>query len=92
MEQKAFVISRRAYQEDDLEYGTFQICYISLTQERVINIFNNICQSTFRDPDAKNIHEKVLLSLEYDRKGWHYEYKLEIFMLDHFSAQLKNMQ
>lgn len=79
-----YIIFRRAYHEDDLDYGTFRPFYISLNQERTVNVFNSICSNVYKDNLATSIREILLTSLEYYRKGWFYEYRLERYELDKF--------
>lgn len=79
-----YIIFRRAYHEDDLDYGTFKPFYISLNLERVTNVFNNLCNNITRDPLAENIKEILLTSIEYYRKHWYYEFRLERYELDKF--------
>lgn len=86
-----YIIFRRAYHEDDLDYGTFKPLYISLDLEKAVNVFNNIASNIYKDKDAYAIKESVLSSIEYYRKNWVYEYKFDSFELDKLCTFSKNI-
>ena len=90
MFSKVFIISRRAYEQDDFDYGTYEPVLCTLNANNADKTFKNIYKSVLLDAESSNI-TCTDFSFEYKRKNWCYQYKLEEFELDKFQSKFKDL-
>lgn len=83
-----FIISRRSWQEDDLEYGTFKIIYVSQKEHAARKLFRDLKKMAVTS--EKTYYKDEGDSFEYNKGTWFYQYKIEGFVQDRMCVKADN--
>lgn len=83
-----FIISRRAWEQDDLDYGTFEVIFVTTKEHCAISRFRELkaLSSSAAGSEYFKCSEN---NFEYCKGKWFYQYKLEGFILDQLSVRSK---
>lgn len=79
-QDNVFVVSRRAWQEDDLEYGTYEIIYVSLKEFEARKLYRQLKKMAITSENSYYKDNEDMF--EYQKGHWFYQYKIEGFVLD----------
>ena len=85
-ENNVFIISRRSWQEDDFEYGTFEPIFITLKDYLARKTFRELLQMALTSAEHFEVTDD---SFEYQKDHWFYQYKLEGFVRDRLCVKKK---
>lgn len=83
-----FIVSRRSWQQDDLEYGTFKIIYVSLKEYAARKLFRELKKMAITSEN--NYYKDEGDAFEYQRNNWFYQYKIEGFVQDQMRVNTEN--